>query len=464
MGNRHGRGAISKYDFVARYVPSPSKNSVCYWFRRHVHTNPELMRRLAQLGYRKHDRSLSARMAELIELRGGSGEADVYRYAFGGGSVRLLPEPDGGACAASPRPVFREELELLGVEDSGYSIAPDAGGHPYMWAVGNRYYHAGGLCFTRRYGSLLHDPELTRRGAGGLLPLPRLHPVAVAPPALDGRTVGLLADLEAGAVEAVGRIHAQYGGRMPTVVAFSGGKDSVALLGIVAKALPHRAFEVVWADTGMEFPSTPAVWDWAKGAYPGVAFTRVGCDQPAISLWYDRGAPNIYRRWCCPTLKSEPMNGYIRGTYGTRDILLFEGVRRRESPRRMRYGMVAESVRGDRIIHARPLLEWSTTEVWLYILLRGLKINDAYRYGKARVGCLVCPFGGRMDDYLARRIAPAESQPFFDYLMGYFARLGEEGKVDCPQAYVDERRWRLRATYQRMERPLGEDSNCNLIR
>ncbi len=62
--------AISKYEFVRRYVPHASKSSVCYWFRRNVHSNERLMQQLAVLGYKKHHKSLTSRMCRLIEYRG----------------------------------------------------------------------------------------------------------------------------------------------------------------------------------------------------------------------------------------------------------------------------------------------------------------------------------------------------------------------------------------------------------
>ncbi|MEY8325877.1 phosphoadenosine phosphosulfate reductase family protein [Lachnospiraceae bacterium 54-11] len=39
-------------------------------------------------------------------------------------------------------------------------------------------------------------------------------------------------------------------------VAFSGGKDSVVVLDLVQRALPHNDFLVLFGDTGMEFSDT----------------------------------------------------------------------------------------------------------------------------------------------------------------------------------------------------------------
>lgn len=42
-------------------------------------------------------------------------------------------------------------------------------------------------------------------------------------------------------------------------VAFSGGKDSVLVLDLVQRALPHNAFKVLFGDTRMEFSDTYSV-------------------------------------------------------------------------------------------------------------------------------------------------------------------------------------------------------------
>lgn len=50
------------------------------------------------------------------------------------------------------------------------------------------------------------------------------------------------------------------------IVSFSGGKDSMVLLDLVQRALPHDAFRVFYTDTGMEYPDSAGyvqtVKDW----------------------------------------------------------------------------------------------------------------------------------------------------------------------------------------------------------
>ena len=44
-------------------------------------------------------------------------------------------------------------------------------------------------------------------------------------------------------------------------------------------------------------------------------------------------------------------------------------------------------------VYKRQILDWSSAEIWLYIYTHKLPINEAYKKGNARAGCLLCPMG-----------------------------------------------------------------------
>src|SRR5690606_7540211 len=67
----------------------------------------------------------------------------------------------------------------------------------------------------------------------------------------------LMRGLEDKAIEFIRQIHDEYAAKgMKFVVAFSGGKDSLVLLDLVAKALRPDEFVVIFSNTGMEFSAT----------------------------------------------------------------------------------------------------------------------------------------------------------------------------------------------------------------
>lgn len=67
------------------------------------------------------------------------------------------------------------------------------------------------------------------------------------------------------------------------IVSFSGGKDSMVLLDLVQRALPHDAFRVFYTDTGMEYPDSAGyvqtVKDWCASL--GIEFVICHSDQSA---------------------------------------------------------------------------------------------------------------------------------------------------------------------------------------
>ena len=81
-------------------------------------------------------------------------------------------------------------------------------------------------------------------------------------------------------------------------------------------------------------------------------------------------------------------------------VLAFEGVRSEESVRRSGYERIGKGVKHTFVINARPIFNWNTTEIFIYLLLHNLPINQAYRFGKPRIGCIFCPFGSPWDDMI----------------------------------------------------------------
>jgi phosphoadenosine phosphosulfate reductase len=82
--------------------------------------------------------------------------------------------------------------------------------------------------------------------------------------------------------------------------------------------------------------------------------------------------------------------------------MAFTGIRGDESASRSDYDNVSlgEKIRGQYSCH--PILEWNSAELFVYIYSRGLVINNAYKKGKSRAGCLGCPLAGDNNMYMRR--------------------------------------------------------------
>lgn len=168
--------------------------------------------------------------------------------------------------------------------------------------------------------------------------------------------------------------------RGPLYVAFSGGKDSVVILDLVKKSgVPYDAHYHV---TGVDPPEL-------------VKFVRTFKDVqfhiPAKSIWKlirENGIlPTRVMRYCCRLLKEQ----------GGADRKIVTGVRWAESARRKKRQMVEHCLdhsQGDKqFIH--PIIDWNDGEVWEYIEHFNLQYCQLYDEGYARLGCLLCPMGGK---------------------------------------------------------------------
>lgn len=111
---------------------------------------------------------------------------------------------------------------------------------------------------------------------------------------------------------------------------------------------------------------------------------------------YDGGGnqmiPSRLNRFCCEYFKEKPTIDYF--DEDEKLILLF-GIRNQESAKRSGYQDTTYNPQwGKRDwVGVLPIREWSELDVWLYILLEDIEINDKYRYGYSRVGCgIACPY------------------------------------------------------------------------
>lgn len=135
--------------------------------------------------------------------------------------------------------------------------------------------------------------------------------------------------------------------------------------------------------------------------------------------------------------------------------MAFEGVRAEESVRRSSYQRIGKGVKHNNVVNVRPIFEWSSTEVWLYLLFHKLPINEAYRRGLNRVGCVICPLSSELGDCLDYRLFKDKAQPFVDKLKNNLANSG----IHNIDEYIKLRKWKVRAGGNRFK----ADSNVEFI-
>jgi 3'-phosphoadenosine 5'-phosphosulfate sulfotransferase (PAPS reductase)/FAD synthetase len=238
------------------------------------------------------------------------------------------------------------------------------------------------------------------------------------------------------------------------VVAFSGGKDSLAsLLHLLELGVPRTRIEL-WhhqidapGEPFMDWPSTPAYCRGVAHAL-GVPLLFSGREggflrelsrreQPTGRVWFQqpdgtvgyaggKGPPGTRGRFPQPgaDLKTRWCSAYLKIDVGRRVLandprfargrfLYVTGERSEESAQRARYHAVEldEASRAQRqITRWRPVHAWPETAVWQIIERWRVRPHPAYRLGWGRLSCMSCIFGDASQWASVRQIAPSMFQ------------------------------------------------------
>jgi phosphoadenosine phosphosulfate reductase len=343
-----------------------------------------------------------------------------------------------------PRPVYCLELDLLGFNK--YWQYTDDENAPIMWAEANNYYYRGRKIGMTHGGSLFTAPkieiiELHPEGEG--MPLRSIDVKAMVEKSRD-----ILDIITNQSIKWIVKTYREKFGEVDVFyVAYSGGKDSIVLLDLVQRALPHDQFKVVFGDTGMEFPDTYKLIDDVETElkHKKIRFIRAKNNNfDPLYSWEQFGPPSQTMRWCCSVHKTAPQIIAMRNELKLSDFggVAFIGIRGDESASRSEYNELECGKKHNGQCSAYPILGWNSAELFLYIFENNLPINQAYKRGSSRVGCLVCPLATNKNEYIKNSCYPNESQAYLDVIRkSNFADLGESSQID---AYLDYGGWKAR--------------------
>lgn len=182
----------------------------------------------------------------------------------------------------------------------------------------------------------------------------------------------------------------------PLVIQFSGGKDSMAMAGLVREVTDNYVLSFMRTD--IEF--NEAV-EFARQSATLLGRELI-ISNPAEHLggFFERLAkfrrfPTVRAQWCNRDLKVRPQQKMLRRLYGKGVFYKLVGVRRYESIRRRHlysrgvYIRADNQVSGDQNVY--PILDWTNQDILNYLHLEGLPTSSLYKkYGVS--GCYWCPF------------------------------------------------------------------------
>lgn len=411
--------------------------------------------------------------------------------------------------SVSPRPVFFEELNLLGLNKLGWTY-PECS-EPLLWACNKEYFYKGESVFEVKGANIYEKAQVIFTPGKEKLSL-----IPVDMKKMLERTKEQMFLCESEAIEFIRDTYDTYSGAtkladriaansidfealasrqekktkqkmaivkqdcdsfdiMPLtdaekqgkkvyqttkidffLASFSGGKDSQVVLDLCTRALPPDAYEVVYSDTGYELPSSIDLYEEVqrhyKALFPTLKFSTAKNHESVLNYWDKIGTPSDTHRWCCTIMKTAPLYRMFKvpGTNKQAKILTIDGVRAEESAKRSNYERIGKG-KHTNITNAHPIIAWNTAEIFLYLFRHDLPINLAYRIGKARVGCIVCPFSSAWDDMIVKSAYPNELRPFEDRLIHWATSLG----VKDVDTYLKDRKWKIKA--------LGNKSETDVI-
>ena len=339
-----------------------------------------------------------------------------------------------------PRPVFYEELDLLGFDKSWkYPKCKN----PLLWANGRRYFYKGELVAIAKKGDALNLPEIEFEEGYENLKLEEIDMDEVI-----GRNKDALFVLENEAIDFIDEVSAKYPD-YPFSVSFSGGKDSQSVLDLVTRVIHSDDITIIFSDTTLEHDLTYKTVDESVKFYkekcPGLTFNVAKPVKSASELFKDMGLPSRFHRWCTPALKTAPYNKLINELVDADSkIIVFEGVRGEESVQRSKYKRIADGAKHPSVINARPILYWNFSEVVLYNFYRNLPMNPLYRKGLSRVGCELCPYSSEWSESIISHITDKFQDEYIPLIKDYARNRGLSNEDDLDN-FVREGQWKKRA-------------------
>lgn len=227
---------------------------------------------------------------------------------------------------------------------------------------------------------------------------------------------------------------------IPYRVSYSGGKDSVVTYAICKEAFDIcdiQQYSIDYFATGSDTADTTSLVKSLPSEHLVTTIPELGF-YLFFKIKKNFYIPSVTKRLCCDYYKESAIHKILNPSY---DYILFTGVRNTESNKRayLDYEINKAFIEKEKLkqdiaikkgkkckskkLNVRknwhrfaPIVNWTETDVWLYILWKKLNFNNMYKKGYTRVGCLHCPFQRDIVDVLNREFYPCQTKIWNDLL------------------------------------------------
>lgn len=266
------------------------------------------------------------------------------------------------------------------------------------------------------------------------------------------------------------------------IVAFSGGKDSMAcFLFLLDQGIPKEKIEL-WhhlvdgreGSTLMDWPVTEdycrkvaeafgvkIFFSWKTGGfetemnrensltkpnkfeYPQDNLIECGISggvhgTPSTRKKFPQVSPDLRVRWCSAYLKIDVCTASINNQlrFNNAKTVVLSGERAEESAARSKYKMFEPDRSDNRngkskrlVDHWRPVHQWKEKEVWNIIEKYKINPHPAYKMGWGRLSCMYCIFGNASQWKSAKTVDNARFNKIASYERRFGVTIRRDGNI-----------------------------------
>ncbi|MBY0231119.1 MAG: phosphoadenylyl-sulfate reductase [Gemmataceae bacterium] len=183
--------------------------------------------------------------------------------------------------------------------------------------------------------------------------------------------------------------------RLTMATAF--GAEGCCILHLLAGIEPRvRVFNL---ETGYQFPETLRLRERIKERY-GIEVEYVRAEQTVAEYEAEHGGPLYAIRpdQCCHDRKIVPLRKAVEGY-----AAWISAIRKDQTADRAKAGVVQWD-RKFGLVKVNPLLDWTKSDVWRFVLDHGIPYNPLHDQGYPSIGCWPCtaPAGAGADERSGR--------------------------------------------------------------